>query len=223
MCFSEAASFTAAAVLTLQGLAAVRLVRQYKPFLLIACIPLFFAIQQFSEGLIWHYFNQGFAIDGFAMIAAYIFLTLAYLVWPIVIPLSLYLSESNIFRKRLLGLFILGAVVWGLYLLSLTPELTLSVTNSENGILYAVNYFSVSSSLLLKWIYLGLVIIPIFISSLRYIWFFGLVTLLSALITYYLYETTFTSVWCFFGALLSLIIYKILKINLAERTNYFRS
>lgn len=223
MCFSETASFTASAILTLQGLAAIRLVRSYRPYLLIACIPLFFAIQQFSEGVIWRYFNQGHSIEGLGMIAAYIFLTFAYLVWPIAIPLSLSFSESNPFKKRILQLFVLGGFVWGIYLLTLIPGLTLSVTNSGKGILYAVNYFSTASSLLLQVVYLGLVIIPIFVSSLRYIWIFGLVTLISAFVARYFYETTFTSVWCFFGAILSLIIYKILKVNLVESKDYLRS
>lgn len=223
MCFSETASFTASAVLMLQGLAAIRLVRHYKPYFLIACIPLFFAIQQFCEGVIWRYFNQGHSIEGFGMIAAYIFLTFAYLVWPIVIPLSLYFAESNPFRKKILQFFVFAGVIWGLYLLTLVPGLNLSVTNSDKGILYAVNYFTDLSSALLKGIYLSVVILPIFISSLRYIWVFGIATLISAIVAHYLYETTFTSVWCFFGAILSLIIYKVLKINLPNTRNYFRS
>ena len=214
MCFSETASFTAATVLTVQGLASLRLVQKYRPYLLIACIPLFFAIQQFSEGMIWHYFNQGYPIQGYAIVAAYVFLIFAYICWPVVIPLSLWIAETDISRKRLLALFIVGGSAWSIYLLSLTPWLTLNVTNSGRGLLYEANYFSDQASILLKWIYLGLVIIPIFISSLRFVWVFGLVTFLSALITYYFYETTFTSVWCFFGAILSLILYKILKVNL---------
>jgi hypothetical protein len=212
MCFSETASFTAAAILLVQGLVSINLVKKHKHLFLIACIPLFFAIQQFSEGILWHYFNHD--IKEAPTVAANFFLSIAFLVWPIVIPLSVFFAETIHWKKWLLGLFVLGGVLWAGYLISCIPYLKLTVTNSGQGILYDVDYFSDTQALIMKGIYLCLIIFPIFISSLHYVWIFGFVTLVSAVIAEYLYSTTFTSVWCFFGALLSLILYKILKENL---------
>lgn len=219
MCFSETASFTAAAVLTAQGLASLHLVRKHKSLLLLACIPLFFALQQFSEGVIWHYFNHNLPIQGLALLGAQIFLFIAFLGWPILIPLAVWIPETNRWRKLLLSLFILGGVAWGVYLIYSLLDVNLKVTNHEHSLLYGVDFYTDQSMNVLKWIYLGLIILPIFISSLTSIWVFGLATLVSAGIAQYFYETTFTSVWCFFGALLSLLLYKILKINLSQSVN----
>lgn len=214
MCFSETASFTASAVLTAQGLASLHLVRNHKSLLLIACVPLFFAIQQFSEGMIWHYFNHDLPIKGLALFAAKIFLFIAYLGWPILIPLAVWIPETVKWRKVLLSFFILGGFIWAGYLIYSLSAVNLEVTNHEHSILYGVDYYTSNDMNVLKLVYLGLIIFPIFISSLSSIWIFGLATVVLAGVAQYFYETTFTSVWCFFGALLSLILYKILKINL---------
>jgi hypothetical protein len=214
MCFSETASFTAAAVLFVQGLASVNLVKNYKKFFLIACIPFLFAIQQLSEGMLWHYFNNNININGPWAFPAKVFLSIAFLIWPIFIPLSVMLAENVKWKKWLLRVFVAGGILWASYLISAMPYVNLNVSANEHGILYKVDHFTNVEARVMKVLYLSLVIIPIFISSLRYLWVFGLATLISAGIADHFYKTTFTSVWCFFGALLSLLLYFILKANL---------
>lgn len=216
MCFSETASFTAAAILTGQGLLSLNLVKNHKSYYLLALVPILFAIQQFSEGILWHYFNHEWQIEGFALTAAYIFLSFAFLVWPIFIALSLWMVEKNLKRKQIIFLFVLGGIVWSFVLILTIPELKLTVTNEVNGILYDADYFSETTTIILKGIYLALLMIPIFISSLRFMWVFGVLTLTSAVVAEIFYRNTFTSVWCFFGALLSLVLYKIIQVNLAH-------
>lgn len=217
MCFSEPVSFTAAAVLSAVSLASINLVKKNKALLLIACVPFIFALQQFSEGMIWHHLNQNqetAAIPGFA---AHVFLVIAYLVWPIFIPLSLWIAESVIWRRYLLLLFIVLGTVWGFNLISFLQDVELIIKNEGGGIVYYIGYFSEYGSKLMKGAYLSLTIIPIFISSLRLVWLFGLLTLFSAILSSYLYDMTFVSVWCFFAAILSLALYQILKVNLPLR------
>ena len=45
------------------------------------------------------------------------------------------------------------------------------------------------------------------LSSHRFVFKFGILLILFLAITYYFYSSTFFSVWCFFSAILSLIIY----------------
>ena len=52
MCFSAEASFTSSAVLALIGYASIKAAPS-KSKLFLAAIPCFFALQQFSEGIIW--------------------------------------------------------------------------------------------------------------------------------------------------------------------------
>jgi len=214
MCFSATASFTAAAVLLVQGLATLKLVKQKRAFFLFALIPFFFAIQQLSEGLIWTRFNQGLPIDGFALIAAFLFLMFAFLVWPIMIPLSLWRAEEVKWRKKVLFWFAIGGFLWILYLILTVPHYSVSIQNRGNSIGYSIDYFTEPGLSFMRATYLSLLLIPIFFSSLRYMWIFGITTLVSAMIAYYFYETTFTSVWCFLAAILSMVLYSILKANI---------
>ena len=52
MCFSANASFGAGVVLTIIGVAAIKKV-QHPSQILFASIPLLFAVQQISEGILW--------------------------------------------------------------------------------------------------------------------------------------------------------------------------
>lgn len=216
MCFSETASFTAAAVLSLQGSLSLNLVKKEKAFLLLGMVPLLFAVQQFSEGIIWHYFNHQLPLEGAGLMAVYIFLTFAFLVWPIFIPLALYKAESIKTKKIILFLFVLGGIFWGLYLLLSVPYSDVTVAIKEHSIFYGLEYFSDRQVFILKWIYLGLLIIPIFISSLSSMYLFGLLTIITAFIANYFYRATFTSVWCFFAAILSFMLYFVIKKNLNQ-------
>lgn len=219
MCFSATASFTASAILLVQGLATIKLVKQKRAFFLFALIPFFFAIQQFSEGLIWTRFNQGLPIDGPVLIAAFLFLMFAFLIWPIMIPLTLWFAEGVKWRKRVLLLFTIGGFIWLLYLLVFVPHYNVSIQNREHSIGYSIDYFTEPTISIMRAVYLGLLVIPIFFSSLRYMWIFGMTTLVSAMIAYYFYEMTFTSVWCFLAALLSMVLYGILKTNIKCKHN----
>ena len=52
MCFSATASFVASGVIASIGVATLRHVREPRA-LLFACVPLLFAVHQFTEGLVW--------------------------------------------------------------------------------------------------------------------------------------------------------------------------
>ena len=52
MCFSAGASFSAGVVLSVIGVATIRIVK-HPSQLLFACIPIIFAVQQISEGVLW--------------------------------------------------------------------------------------------------------------------------------------------------------------------------
>ncbi|HRD56205.1 MAG TPA: hypothetical protein PLC42_07405 [Parachlamydiaceae bacterium] len=216
MCFSETASLTAAAVLAVQGAASVHLAKRKKTLLLLGAIPLFFAVQQFAEGIIWHFFNQGWDIAGLARFASYVFLFFAFLIWPVAIPLSLWIAEPLKFRRKILLGFTVAGCTFAAYLFVSFFHLSITVENSGRSILYgeANNYFSSETESFLKAIYMTLLMVPIFISSLRLIWLFGFLSLVSALIAHYFYHEAFTSVWCFFAALLSLVLYRVIQENI---------
>ena len=54
-------------------------------------------------------------------------------------------------------------------------------------------------------------VIPLFISSMKKLWIFGIAIVIAYIVTQLFYLKYALSVWCFFAAILSLIIYYVMK------------
>src|SRR5947207_8294564 len=100
MCFSAKASFIAAGSLSVIGLLSIRKASIIKKKLIpFASTPLIFAIQQASEGIVWitltndlpHYFYT-FGIYSFVFFAG--------IWWPLWLPITLYIIENKVIRKK---------------------------------------------------------------------------------------------------------------------------
>ena len=119
MCFSASASFAAGAVLTSVGAASLHKTKKPSeiPF---ASIPLFFGLQQITEGFVWlSLTNPDYAfMEG---ISAHAFIFFAQVLWPFWVPFSIYKFEKqegikNILGKVLVGIGVLIATVLAYFL-----------------------------------------------------------------------------------------------------------
>lgn len=213
LCFSAEASFTAAILLAVLGYATLSETKN-KREIFIASLPLLFAAQQFSEGILWVCLNSGYYPSLVADWAKWIYLFFAYINWPIWLPASLYLIESNKVRKSIIlfALFI-GTifVVWNLFLALGEPVTVGIVDNSIQYSAYVTSSIAIFISL--RILYVLAVIIPCFASSYRLMWFFGLTVASSFILAEYFYHAVFTSVWCFFTAITSATLFFVLKKN----------
>src|SRR5476649_1319487 len=101
MCFSASASFGAGAVLLVMGITSLK--KSSKPSqILFASIPLFFALQQITEGFLWlSLLHPLYASCRWP--ATYLFLLFAQIIWPIWVPLSIRLLEKKPNRKKWLN------------------------------------------------------------------------------------------------------------------------
>jgi hypothetical protein len=208
MCFSADASFAGGVIISAIGVAVLRKV--HKPSqLLFACIPLFFGIQQFSEGFLWltlphpEYLNL-------QKLDTYIFLVMADVLWPMWIPLSVLFMEKDDKRKKIL---------WALLFMGLSLSLyygfCLVFYNVNPHILgYHIQYkndFPKSLGMYAFAIYIIASITPLFVSSIKRTHLMGVLMFLSCLITAIFFRQYLTSVWCFFAAIISGVIYWILN------------
>ncbi|MFT5723307.1 MAG: hypothetical protein ACI9JN_000416 [Bacteroidia bacterium] len=93
MCFSPEASFTAAVVITTVGVISLKKATDY-PTRILACIPLFFGIQQLSEGFVWlSLLYERFAyLEG---ISSSGFIVFAWIVWPTWVPYAMRLRQMQ--------------------------------------------------------------------------------------------------------------------------------
>ncbi|MFA6277206.1 MAG: DUF6629 family protein [Pedobacter sp.] len=211
MCFSAPASFVAGVGLLLVGSAAVvksKTVPQY----VLSSIPILFAVQQSLEGVVWLGLSDP-AYAHWLPWAIYLFLGFAQLVWPILVPLAILLFEKEPVRRKFLlvflGIGILTAAYLGYALLNF--EATAKI--QEHHIQYALQ-FPFQSMLLRGIPYMLATAVSPFFSSHKQLRLLGWVLVGSYIFTALIYWQYLTSVWCYFGALLSsLILFIIIKLN----------
>jgi hypothetical protein len=202
MCFSAEVSFTAAAALTIVGIITLKLAKQ-KRLIPLALLPLFFAFQQFNEGILWLYLPTQ-PDSWMVFYSKHVFLFFAYLFWPIWLPFALTVAELNPTRKKWIALAFIAGLLQSAFFLTNPFGTPVSVTIVNHSIQY------LPDSGLFRWVYVAIVTIPCFISSVRGIKVFGAAVFLAFAASEYAYSMNFVSVWCFFAALLSSIICWIL-------------
>ena len=103
MCFSATASFSAGAVLLGLGTVTLRSARRPRE-LMFAAIPLLFAVQQMTEGVIWLTFRDDAPQINRVMTQLYAFFS--HVLWPAWIPLAVLLMEAPGGRHRVLLTFV---------------------------------------------------------------------------------------------------------------------
>lgn len=206
MCFSEEASFTAAVFLSAVGFASLKKAKNHPERMMIAAIPLFFGIQQGSEGLQWLYQKGIWGTVEISEIVKHVFLFFALLFWPIWMPLSVWVAEREPAKKRQLFLLLLLGVATAVTIGYQWLQIPTGLSVQEHRLQYLthVDEFMV-------WPYAIAVMAPWLITSLPRTRFLGIVFLIAFGVAMWVYYVAFTSVWCFFCALMSLWIYAIVS------------
>lgn len=208
MCFSAGASFTAGTVIAVVGIATIFKVK--KPGLRVfSVIPLIFALQQFAEGCLWLTLQDGGHLI-IQKISTFVFLTAAVVIWPVVVPLSTLLAEEDSKRRKVLKVLLGIGVVISLYyaffvfISGVTPQILtchiLYVTSAPKSL--EIPTFMT---------YLAVTLIPLFVSSVKKMKLLGSLMFVSCVVAVIFYTKTVTSVWCFFAAILSVVIYLIIR------------
>jgi hypothetical protein len=207
MCFSAGASFTGGVVLSAIGVATVRTAHNPSQKLF-AGIPLFFAFQQYAEGVVWLTLRSGENYQIQTM-AAYTFLVMALVIWPVMIPAALRRMEEAKRKKNIISGFMFAGVLLSAYYVFCL--LTFSVTPRINGFhIQYVNDFPDILGYVAFGIYVIVTMAPLFISSVKGMSLFGGFSFFSCLVTGIFYKEYLTSVWCFFAALISVVVYWII-------------
>ena len=210
MCFSASASFGAGILLGVIGVVTLKKAKNF-PQRLLAAIPLIFSIQQFSEGVLWlALMNSHFA--AWQQISTHIFLVFAYMVWPVWIPLTIMLLERNKKRRKLLQVLFITGVFISIYIAYCMLSYSVRAVVFNYHIHYTFNY--PRALLSLTWVsdafYFIATILPPFISSVKKMWLFGIIILTSYLVSRIFFNDAVVSVWCYFAAILSIVILLIL-------------
>ncbi len=207
MCFSASASFIAGTTLCAVGAATLKRTedRSERPF---AMIPLLFGIQQLIEGVIWLTFRHDAPLLKQTM--TYLYSGFSHVLWPIYVPLAMGILETVRWRKKAIFAFEAAGAAVGLYLLYFLVTQPVVAEVAGRHIVYVSPHFYQVPMIVF---YVAATCVSCFFSSHGFVRLFGVLALLSFVASYLVHVTALVSIWCFFAAILSLLIYLHLRFR----------
>jgi hypothetical protein len=201
MCFSATANFVGSTALGAVGVVTLTKVKHRRE-LLFAALPILFAIHQFIEGFVW------LGLDGIlSPVVAHdmgaAFMLYAQGLLPFLLPLSVLLFEPTAnARRRMLPFLILGGGTT-LYILWALTAYPLQLFVKGNSIVY-IN--QATNNLTVAVLYVIATCGSLFFSKVRAMVIFGAANLAILLAVMELKRYAFTSLWCAYAAVASVII-----------------
>jgi hypothetical protein len=201
MCFSATANFVGSGVLGAVGVVTLTRVKHRRE-LLFASLPLLFAIHQFIEGFVW------LGLDGILSPAVAHDMGAAFMLYaqgllPFLLPLSVLLFEPNAkSRRRMLPFVVLGGATT-LYILWALTAFPLQLYVKGNSIVY-INQATNNTAVAL--LYVIATCGSLFFSKIKMMVIFGAANLAILLVVMEVKRYAFTSLWCAYAAVASVII-----------------
>lgn len=215
MCFSSTASFSSGILLAATAIASFVQAKNRQQKVL-AGIPLIFSVQQFTEGVLWMSLLHS-SWHQWRNTATYAFLIFAQAVWPVYIPLSMLLFERVLQKQRVIFFLLLYGLAlssYTIYALWQYPEYAFA---EHHHIRYVLGF-----ALAQQWYYGLLYFLPTILSpiisskkDLRWLGYLFLISYAATRLLFHFYEI---SVWCFFGAIISFVVFII--INKKQKQKY---
>jgi hypothetical protein len=201
VCFSAAANFVGSGVLATIGVVTLTRVK-HKRELLFASLPTLFAIHQFIEGFVW------LGLDGTlsAQVAhdmGAAFMLYAQGLLPFLLPLSVLLFEPTAKRRRRMLPFLVIGGGTTLYMLWALTAYSLQVFVKGNSIVY-INPATNNTALAV--LYVIATCGSLFFSQITDMILFGAANLVILLAVMAVKRYAFTSLWCAYAAVASVII-----------------
>jgi hypothetical protein len=201
MCFSAAANFVGSGVLATVGVATLTRVKHRRE-ILFASLPTLFAIHQFIEGFVW------LGLDGMLspnvthnMGAA--FMLYAQGLLPFLLPLSVFLFEHDAKSRRRMQPFLVVGGLTTLYILWALTAYPTQIFVKGHSIVYinpATNNTTVAV------FYVIATCGSLLFSKVRDMVIFGIANLAILLAVMAFKRYAFTSLWCAYAAVASVII-----------------
>ena len=216
MCFSATANFAGSAVLGTIGAVTLTEVKHRRE-LLFASLPLLFATHQFIEGFVW------LGLDGKLPSTVTYHAGEAYVVFaqgllPLLMPLGVMLMEpTEAARRRMLPFVFLG-VALSLYMLWGLAVFPLQVYALDNSVVYK-NQATNRTSLAV--LYVIATCGSLFFSKIRGLILFGAANLGILLVVMAVKRYAFTSLWCAYAAVASIIIWVYFRNNRHARASFY--
>ena len=216
MCFSATANFVGSGVLGAIGIATITEVKHRRE-LLLAALPCLFAIHQFTEGFVWLGLDSptGSVLTHDAG-AAYVLFAQGLL--PILLPLSVFLIEPTERRRLRMTWFLTLGTLLSVYILWGLIAYPLHVSALQHTIVY-LNEISTTTAVAV--FYVVATCGALFFSGFRSLVVLGAANLAGLLVVMEVRRYAFTSVWCAYAAVVSVMIYFFFRRSRADRPSKY--
>jgi hypothetical protein len=215
MCFSPIGDLAGGVVVTAIGVDACMHLKGRKENLAIAALPLVLGLHQVDEAFVW-WGLQGHVSREVGQVAMWIYLLFALVVLPVLVPALLTVFEMS--RRRrwryapfvLLGVFVSGVLLESMLVGHPTVRLGAYHLAYSVGLRHGV-------------VFIGLYIVAtcgsLLVTGRRSLVWFGVANLAAVVTLAILCADGFTSLWCFYAALLSGAIAVHLRRHTATSEN----
>ena len=174
-----------------------------------ACTPIVFSFHQIAEGFLWLSLkNPDFASWYKPALYGYSFISQP--LWPIWAPLIMWLMETDQRRKKILYYFLLLGGASSLYMLYCLINYDISAVVENGHIRYYRDFPYLNIMRPVNFVTIG---VTPFLSTLRRTKLLAAAMMGSLILSYIFFTNYLISVWCFFAAILSLLIILVINSN----------
>jgi hypothetical protein len=202
VCFSPQADLVGGIVVGAIGVDVLRHRDGRQSHNALCALPLILGFHQFVEAFVWLSL-QGHLSAGIGRLAMWIYVSIAFVLLPVFVPIAVFVLEPQAKRRRLMAPFVaLGLAVAGVLLAAMVRgpvnvrlrpyHLAYSLHLSHGGIIVAAYVVAVCGAWLL--------------SSYRPIALYGILNLVAVIVIAKLTVDGFASVWCAYAAVTSAAI-----------------
>lgn len=199
MCFSPEGDLAGGLVVTAIGIDACRHLRGRNNLLLLAATPLVLGLHQIDESLVW-WGLQGHVPHLAGRIAMWIYLVIALVVVPVLVPTAIWILEPTARRRWSIVPFVVLGVGVGAVLLEAMLRGPVTVTLGSYHLAYSIG---LRHGLLIIGLYVVATCGSLLASGYKDIVIFGFANLVVVIILARLTADGFASLWCFYAALAS--------------------
>jgi hypothetical protein len=201
MCFSAAVNLVGSGILGAIGVVTLTKVKHRRE-LLFAALPTLFAVHQLIEGFVW------LGLDGILSPAVAHDMGAAFMLYaqgllPFLLPLSVLLFEPDVKSRRYMLPFLTLGGATALYILWVLTAYPLRVYIKGNSIVY-INQATNNTAVAL--LYVIATCGSLFFSKVKAMIIFGAANLTILLVVMEVKRYAFTSLWCAYAAVASVII-----------------
>ena len=213
MCFSATASFSASLVIGTIGVVTYKKSKDSN-LKFLGAIPFLFAVQQFTEGFVWLSFNN-FNFQFIQETATKAFLFFAWVLWPILMPYSIYHIEEPGVKKKINFYLLLLGIVSGLHSIYMlfADNVQPLVNDFHIDYIVSTSTFEKKIQVIQQISYVVVTVLPLYVSSLKGAKVLAIANFIALVLAFVFFKHSLPSTWCFFAAILSGIIYWIVRMN----------